>query len=238
LHLLPSFVEAVRHPDNVAFRVFVLLAILILLCLPASSGSLSNLTRKDLKFAGAAAVLASIYFLVTHLWLHTLTLVPYGAIVTDRGILTNGTCIGGRPRVIPGGLLILITLLALISFAFAVRATYRLARCGPVPRPFQSWVIIQSAFVALYFAGVVAHPSMSMQPFDRYLAPMLPLAILAAMYVARASSPSALQYAAFGLFAAFGIAAVHDYYALVRVCAAAANTSIQSGITAHGGLRL
>jgi hypothetical protein len=230
LHLLQSLINTLQHPSNTVFRGFVFLATTIVFCLPAFSASLTHIKANDLKFASGAAASALVFFLITHSWLHTLTLIPYGDIVSSRGILTDDAFVGGRPNVIPGKPLILVTLLALGSFVFFLRSATKFIQAAPKSGPFQTWVVIQLLFAVLYFAGVIARPSAAMQPFDRYLVPVLPLLILASMYVSRAQSPSPLQYGTLALFAAFGIAAVHDYYAQRSICTAAADALIRRGV--------
>lgn len=230
LHLLPSIIQTIEHPANAAFRLLVFAAAIVVFCLPAFSGSLARLNIKDLRFAGLALGFAAAFFALTHFWLHTLTLVPYGEIVSGHGILTSDAFIGGRPTVVPGRLIILITLLALVSFFFLLRSAARSAHHALGSTAFRAWLMIQATFVAFYFAGVIARPSAAMQPFDRYLIPMLPLFIVASMYLVRLPSPSLVQYAALIAFAVFGIAAVHDYYAERRICTYSANALMQRGV--------
>src|SRR5206468_2472443 len=71
------------------------------------------------------------------------------------------------------------------------------------------------------------------QVFDRYLILLLPAITLSLLlfYQARGKSrPSAFGWVLLGVFALYGIATTHDYYAMGRARLAAASALMASGV--------
>lgn len=233
--LMSAFRLSGQNLEFTFFRIFVLLASTVLFCAPMFAGALKDFKPRSWRIGLTGCAVSVLYLLATHFWLNTLTFVPYGGVITTVGVGLDETFLGGRPVVLPGRLVIFVTVLALTSLPFLIRSALAMRTSEATKGASGAWLWTHGAFSVLYFAGVVVRSSTG-QAYDRYLLPVLPLFILGAGWVLSPQTktserrPSVLQYVLLVCYAWFGIAAVHDYYAQKRAFAATAEELISTGV--------
>ncbi len=160
-----------------------------------------------------------------------------GNMVTQWGLLIPGTeLLGDKPVVLPYWLQFFIVMSAAVL-------SMMLARVWPYPpalslrrlsvAPSRLFVVPFVVFAALYLASVTTR-SLTLSAFDRYLIPVFPLAfmaVLAALQKLGVSRPSIPSVVLLAIFAGWGVAVTHDYFAESRARLEAAGEVLRSGVT-------
>lgn len=167
-----------------------------------------------------------------------------GNILTDTGILGTGVeVIGDKPRILPVWLQITLVALAVFLVALAALALTRRDSDSPAPAEsgFGRWLhstSSQSRFehacllFAVMYCPLVASRAIVMQGFDRYLLPMLALGgiVLLARLPKQMPVKLTVSWACGLLFAFYGVATTHDYFACSRARLKAAQMLTQAQI--------
>lgn len=167
-----------------------------------------------------------------------------GNIITDTGILGTGVeVIGDKPRILPVWLQIALVALAVGLLALAVVELIR--RRGDSAETWRSalarWWRSTSGrsrfehaciLFAVMYCPLVASRAIVMQGFDRYLLPLLALGgiLLLIRLQARAEVKLTVAWAFALLFACYGVATTHDYFACSRARLKAAQMLTQAQI--------
>jgi hypothetical protein len=191
----------------------------------------------------SAAVLAGfvIYWQVSH---HLLF--PWMVnLVSSIGILIQGNEMKGvHPEVLGHGVRIVITLAVLASLVRVGAVLLDSSRVREAVANFQRTPVLQIlAILAIAYMGFLLMQSRIMV-FDRYLMPMIPVALILALAVSKSAgknSPGPENWAVLVVFALYGIAITHDYFASVKARVAAYGALQSQGIPAReicGGLEL
>ena len=160
-------------------------------------------------------------------------------IVTARGIIDEDGLIGSRPLVLTPAVqfaLTVATLMALAAFLLSLR------RAGPAEEREETHrapgkqlslpaiAILLGPFTAVYMAIYLSRTALF---FDRYLLPVTFtfLLVMLRLYQRRFAGPLPLASVLLMLaFASFGVAGMHDVFAMHRARLAAADTLLQAGV--------
>jgi hypothetical protein len=182
-------------------------------------------------------------------------LTPYTQnFVTSRGVIDVPIIVGLRPVVLHTGLRILLTLLtfaAALSFVVFLLRRYSPIRQGvPMWKRFMprkdngsgqrvSWrslAILLGPFTLAYLLLLVPRAAVHGMN-DRYLLPIIAICILVVTRVFQESVPThlaprlcALSFLSVGLIAMYGVAAMHDLFALYRARIAAIDEPLRRGV--------
>lgn len=159
-----------------------------------------------------------------------------GNIVTQWGLLIPGTEIPGAKK------LVLWYPVQLVIVGVATTLFILLVRAWPEPpisllrrslsTSSRVFIVPYVAFAGVYLASATTR-SLSLSAFDRYLIPVFPLAIilvLMALQTLGIRRVSVLSAALSFVFAAWGVAATHDYFAESRARLKATNQVVSSGV--------
>ena len=167
-----------------------------------------------------------------------------GNIITDTGILGSGVeVIGDKPRIL--SIWLQIALVALAVGLLSLAAVEMIRRSGDSAEEWRSalsrWLHSTSgrsrfehAFLlfAVMYCPLVASRAIVMQGFDRYLLPLLALDGIALLIClqSRAAVKLAAAWTFAILFACYGVATTHDYFACSRARLQAAQMLTQAHI--------
>ena len=158
---------------------------------------------------------------------------PY---VTPQGIFTLPVLLGTRPDVLSPGLRAVLTLLTLAGLFAAVAIGLRAGALPALPGPRTAFRISDASLAILLgpytltYCLLIATRNMIT---DRYVLPMLAVALifLLRLYQQKlAPALPAISFAMLALFTAFAIAGTHDLFAFERARIAAADRLLAAGI--------
>ena len=199
--------------------------------------------RRSRRFTTAAVVVALTATLLAGAdWLlasrhHSLRMItPFSRnLVTARGMIDLPSLLGERPDVIPVWLRIVLCVLiaaSLVGLWMCVREAPKNRR----EQPFEAHTLSGSALLALlgpFTAAYVLLLVTRAQIFDRYLLPLLLVPVILLIRFFQQRYGDRLPAASLVLvivFAVFGVAALHDVFALSRARLEAANALRSQGI--------
>lgn len=206
--------------------VYVLVSIPVLFCfLPLTSYR----SPKLLLILIASSLCAFTQLALTGL------LAPYGTnILSPSGVTTGTQEFFGKPQLQPlwARLFLSVLVNSCILTVFVKAGRNWTGPDGTAGRLRQDrslhvFGIFSAGYLVLLFPGVL-----SQLAFDRYMLPLIPLLMLTALpYFSRFKRPiPVVAWACLALFAAYGIAATHDYFAAERTRTIAAEQLEKSGI--------
>jgi hypothetical protein len=163
-------------------------------------------------------------------------------ILTSAGILHSGEEMRGARPLIFGHTVQFAVTLAVLIVLIRVGALLLVSPLrGTFRRPLPTLQLIL-IFGVIYAACLLVQARVV--TFDRYLLPVLPIALIAALLVAQRSgiaSPSAPNWFLLAIFAFYGIATSHDYFAALQARVTAFQALQARGIASRnisGGLEL
>jgi hypothetical protein len=167
-------------------------------------------------------------------------------IISPVGILLDGLEMrGSRPVVLHRGFRMALTvavLIVLVRVAALLLSAHESRNRGKIPGELPVVLQIFSIF-AIVYTGTLFFQS-SLLTFDRYLLPLIPLALIAVLlWTQKLSgvSPTAVNWCLMTIFALFGVAISHDYYAALQARLTAFQRVEALGVAAKhicGGLEL
>jgi hypothetical protein len=144
-----------------------------------------------------------------------------GNVVTPYGVLDAVPIFGPRPVVVPALLRVAIAFLAifsLLSTAFVAWQRPRIDAATNQPALGGQLLMLLGPFSLLYLLCLLPRAAF-VGLFDRYLIPLLCFAVLGLLRLWQSRVAAELpwrNFAVIGLFAAFAIAATHDFFAQYR----------------------
>ncbi len=234
----------VHHPGSVVQAGALLTLMLALLALPALAGSLLSLqSARAIKRAawGGIAAFAAVGMLWcarTHLY------APWnGGVLTINGVYGAVMVLGLPPRVLSPFVCALLSLLAFVLSGLTCAlllptASRKPQATAPSPDMPRSGTSREYRLVTLHLllltTGVYALLACTrLKVYDRYLLPVIPVAIMGILLAAQQRRGDRVGRAGWlltALFAVYGVAGLHDYFAMDRARVAAVAQLTREGV--------
>lgn len=224
-----------RGETEAVVRLIFCCLLLILPVLVAALASWRDLVRAPgaaaLGVASCAALLA-----VLHLYFGDFLLL--GNIVTKYGLLDQGTeLMGIKPVVLPVFVRQILGLAIVVAAGLTgaqiwrsrPAAVLRSEEAGPLGR----LVLLMLPPSLVYAAAVLFRAVNDRTMFDRYAIVLLPVLVIPLLWHCQQrvrQTPAAAAWAAIGVFACYGVAATHDYFAAGRARLQSATALTTAGV--------
>jgi hypothetical protein len=161
---------------------------------------------------------------------------PFGNLVTQEGVLRQGTeAIGSKPVILSGPLLAVLSFMTLAAATTCVVALLHSAvgarASSPSRQSMRRVVVLCAPFCAAY-AAILLYRTMSGDVFDRYVLILLPVVNLPLLWLYQQRIRDKVPLAAWlmvGVFGVYGVATSHDYISSARARLAAASAVMADG---------
>ncbi len=195
--------------------------------------------RATVLLVGSIAICILFGLLMLHFPHISILLAPFlRNSITIHGFMNAKPFHGNRPVILTPGVRLLLTSLVIVStvsffaFLFTRRRNQSSASNAIGPLSWYSFGVIVVPFTLAYFVLLLPRAATN-ELFDRYLLPVMAFAMIAVLRIyqeqiqPRIPSSTLIPIA---IFAAFGIAATHDSFALLRARLALANELLSDGV--------
>ena len=235
---LKSFFVLGRNLVQAALETALLLLPVLVMFLPSFP---RGNRRATVLLVGAIAICILFGLLMVHFPRMSILLAPFlRNSITIHGFMDAKPFHGERPVILSPGVRLLLTTLVVVStvsfFAFLLTRRTKLSSgssaVGPVQPSWYSLGVVLVPFTLAYFALLLPRTATN-ELFDRYLLPVMMFAIIVVLRIYQEQIQPRIPAATLvpiAIFAAFGIAAAHDSFALLRARVALANELLSNGV--------